>query len=87
MYQLLCPCREELITLKRELDLKSTQLIWECKKLSESEAKLHKSEKDKARMVNDACKMKLKLQEALDNQGNGIQILTCICTTCTCTCM
>ena len=53
------------------LDLKSNQLIWECKKLSESEAKLHKAERDKARLMNESCKMKLRLQEALDKQGDG----------------
>ena len=58
--------------LKRELDLKSTQLVWECKKLSESEARLHKAERDKARLMNDTCKMKMKLQEALEKQGHGM---------------
>ena len=68
--------RDQLSSIKRELDLKSTQLIWECRKLTEAEARLHKCEKDKAVMLNQTCAMKLKLQEALDKQEHGMCIFS-----------
>ena len=59
---------------RRELELKTTQLIWEENRLSEAEAKLHKCEQEKARLVNQVCKMHIKFQEVRDKEQEGIII-------------
>ena len=41
-------------------------------KLSESEAKLHKVEREKAQLLNQSCRMKMKLQEALEKYEHSM---------------
>ena len=51
-----------------ELDLKRTQLLWETNKLSESEAKLHQSQQELAKLRKERSKHILKKQDALLDQ-------------------
>ena len=60
-----------MMTLKQELDRKETQLLWESNKLTEAEAKLHRAEQDRAKMVNNVCKMSMKLTEAREKENEG----------------
>lgn len=55
--------------LREDLDLKTTQLLWESSKLTDTEAKLHKCEQDKSRLINEVCKIKIKLQETRDKEN------------------
>lgn len=61
---------KSLCAVRHELELKSTQLVWETTKLSESESKLHKCEQERAKLVNDATKMSLKLSETTEREND-----------------
>ena len=56
--------------VRKELELKNTQLLWETAKLSEAEAKLHKCEQEKAKYVNESTKTRMKLQEVKEKEND-----------------
>ena len=63
--------RKEKAEVTKELELKRKQLIWEGNKLSEAETKLHHSEQEQARLMSEATKLRLKLQEAVGKEREG----------------
>ena len=60
-----------MLSLKKELDLKETQLLWESNKLMEAEANLHRAEQERAKMVTSVCRLNLKLTEAKEKENEG----------------
>ena len=62
--------RELVSSVRKELELKNTQLLWETAKLSETEAKLHKCEQEKAKYVNESTKTRMKLQEVKEKEND-----------------
>lgn len=76
--------RSQISSVSRELELKRTQLLWESTKLTETEAKLYKTEQDKSKIANTLCKLRLQLQESKDKENEGQRFLCiypwkCIC--------
>lgn len=46
--------------------MKRTQLLWETNKLSDTEARLHHSEQDRAKVKQETTKLRLRLQETAE---------------------
>jgi chromosome segregation ATPase len=65
--------RKKISEISQELELKRTEFVWESIKLNDTEAKLHKCEQDKARLINDATKMRLKLNDNKEKE-NELQV-------------
>lgn len=59
-----------MCSIRKELDLSTTQLVWETTKLRDTEGKLHKSEQDKAHLINDCTKMRLRLTEVKEKEND-----------------
>ncbi len=59
-------CRAEKARTLRELDMKRTQLLWETNKLSDTEARLHHSEQERAKVKKEITKLRLRLQETTE---------------------
>ena len=57
--------------LLKEASLKETQFLSESNKLMEAEAKLHRAEQEKSRMINNMCRLNIKLTEAKDRESEG----------------
>ena len=57
--------------LMKEASLKETQFLCESNKLMEAEAKLHRAEQEKSRMINSLCKLNIRLTEAKDRENEG----------------
>ncbi|XP_019849763.1 PREDICTED: protein Spindly-like [Amphimedon queenslandica] len=60
---------KSLCSVRKELETQATQLAWEGTKLTNVEAKLHKTEQEKAKLLNDATKMRLRLQEVKEKEN------------------
>lgn len=51
--------------------MKRTQLLWETNKLSETEAKLHQSQQEHAKLRKDQTKLRMRHQEMVDKLEQG----------------
>ena len=63
--------RSDKSSILRELDMKRTQLLWETNKLSDTEARLHHSEQERAMIRKEVTKLRMRLQETMEKVIEG----------------
>ena len=73
---IVCMCRASRAAVMSELDLKRTQWLWETNKLSEAEAKLHRSQQEQAKLRKEQTKLRMRHQETEEKLEQGM-ICTC----------